>query len=381
MLYTNTFANEKSYEVVANDDGTTSYVFLLQNDEYDEFLNVNYNKLGNKYIISNNDEAMAIENKNATENYLKSLDGFISNEEIEFLMEYIPEFSKKIYFDADYNDVSFDDMNKIYELLIKIFNIVKVTAKPEIDYEYPGIKYLSGFNIDFIRANIKSLHNILYDDTKIKVPNINDLSVTYNNERIFDTRYDGYGNVDQYKFKIEEISELIDDSYYNVCISQVKYIQIGDIEDKLKVNDKIVIINNQFNDDYYNYVETYVCKSEILDPKHHVENYDGRYIIFESINEMQEKDIGLHLGELKRYETRYIIKVLKNAIVYKGNMINLISDYVKSEKMNDEFVKNLNVDHQIFDTSQKDKYYNKLDINLNGYVKALFYDINLPYYY
>ena len=305
MLYTNTFANEKSYEVVANDDGTTSYVFLLQNDEYDEFLNVNYNKLGNKYIISNNDEAMAIENKNATENYLKSLDGFISNEEIEFLMEYIPEFSKKIYFDVDYNDVSFDDMNKIYELLIKIFNIVKVTAKPEIDYEYPGIKYVSGFNIDFIRANIKSLHNILYDDTKIKVPNINDLSVTYNNERIFDTRYDGYGNVDQYKFKIEEISELIDDSYYNVCISQVKYIQIGDIEDKLKVNDKIVIINNQFNDDFYNYVETYVCKSEILDPKHHEENYDGRYIIFESINEMQEKDIGLHLGELKRYETRY----------------------------------------------------------------------------
>ena len=71
-----------------------------------------------------------------------------------------------------------------------------------------------------------------------------------------------------------------------------------------------------------------------------------------------------------------IIKVLKNAIVYKGNMIKLISDYVKSEKMNDEFVKNLNVDHQIFDTSQKDKYYNKLDINSNGYVKALFYDIN-----
>ena len=383
--------------VIDNADGSKTYEFILIGDKYDDSLNVDENAPYNNYVLneipkygseikvllpSDTEEALAEKKEynnqltllnNKYEElvaYLDVIKGVISDEERNLILSNLPELmNNKIYFDVDYNDVSVSDMKKIYNALTKIYDAVKSTITPLINSEHLGYdNYIYGYNIDFLRSNIKSLKNALSRKEIFKIDKTKLLNTKHNDMIDMNYYYDrDNGEKIRGQYKITNVSKLIDDTYYNVEISSISYggLDIEEISKMLKKGDTIKIIYSDDEDILRLTSEEYSCYSEEV-------NY-----AFDKIDYIDKdgnsKYIADALIDLDVNTTRYIIKVYKNAIYEEGKEY-FINYYVGNNKIEDKFYDNIECTNNTFkDIYKNDIVINEFDFDEKGYVKSLFY--------
>lgn len=382
-------------QIIKNADGTKTFQYIVNGDVYDNDLNIDETVNYNEYVlneipyydseikvlepIDNNEEVIRKNIYNANleilkqkynlmSNYLSTLNGTITSEEKELLLKYLFEMTpinsefegSKIYFDVDYNDVSIDDMKKIYNALIKIYDTVKTTAMPLTYYEHLGYdKYIYGYNIDFIRANIKALKHALSRNKIYKIDKNKLKNVKHNSKLDNNYYYGDNGEKIREKYKVIKVSDLIDDTYYKVEIETVINIpiNISDIIDEIRVNDTIV-----FND------EEYIIKK---DPYK-----DGTNENWHNILEIEDKNGKIYYMYDYLFDGqffgKYIINVYKNAIFEEGYEY-FLNNYVGSERLEDDFADNIICKDNLFENMKnKDFYFNLIDFDEKGYVKGLF---------
>ena len=377
--------------IIMNENGTKIYEYDLRCDEYDNNLNLIINEnWENMYVLNEipthdseykktkpDDSEDVLFNKKAynsvvsrlksefseLELYLESLKTIIDDNEKKLILKYLPElFDNKIYFDVDYNDVSVSDMNIIYNALIKIYDAVKITAQPQVYSEYRGYdKYIYGYNIDFLRSNIKSLKNALNRKNIFKIDKKNLVETKHN--KLLDELY--YFNIDngeeiKTRFKISSVSNLIDNAYYNVLLEPVSNfdININSILFDLNENDIIKVICKDSDRTF-----RYIKKDDTEDYIEYefYENNGKNYYVY---------GYGQSLINLEK-NTYFAVKVYKNAVCLTLRQY-LINNYVADDKMEDKFYDNIELENNLFDdVDKKNIMVTHFDFDEKGYVKSL----------
>ena len=377
--------------IITDENGTKIYEYDLRCDEYDNNLNLIINEnWENMYVLNEipthdseykktkpDDSEDVLFNKKAynsvvsrlksefseLELYLESLKTIIDDNEKKLILKYLPElFDNKIYFDVDYNDVSVSDMNIIYNALIKIYDAVKITAQPQVYSELHGLdKYIYGYNIDFLRSNIKSLKNALNRKNIFKIDKKNLVETKHN--KLLDELY--YFNIDngeeiKTRFKISSVSNLIDNAYYNVLLEPVSNfdININSILFDLNENDIIKVICKDSDRTF-----RYIKKDDTEDYIEYefYENNGKNYYVY---------GYGQSLINLEK-NTYFAVKVYKNAVCLTLRQY-LINNYVADDKMEDKFYDNIELENNLFDNvDKKNIMVTHFDFDEKGYVKSL----------
>lgn len=398
MLFNiSTIFAQKPNNIIENLDGSKTYEYIIMGDKYDDNMNIDESVLYNNYVLNDiprydsemktlvpNDSEEVLDDKKAFNNsvlvlkskfdelvaYLDILKDAISDEERDLILSNLPELmNDKIYFDVDYNDVAIDDMKKIYDALKKIYDAAKISITPLTYFEHLGYdSYIYGYNIDFLRANIKSLKNALSRKEIFKIDKSNLPSVKHND--ILDNNYyfDRYNSEKiREKYKITKVSELIEDTYYNVEISSSSYgeLDVSDISKKLKAGDTIKIIYDEYEEVFHLTSGEYIQRSEGINHPFDVIDYKDK--------EGKSKSIVNALIRLSKHTSKYIVKVYKNAIYERGKEY-FINYYVGDNKIEDNFYDNIKCIDNTFEDIDKDEIVvNELDFDEKGYVKALFF--------
>lgn len=388
-------------QIIENPDGTKTFKYVIIGDVHDDNFKIDENVSYNEYVLDESifcdsklkvlepvDSEVDVANKNIYNakveilkkkydelvNYLDGLKDVLTIDEKELLLNNLPEIMPinllenselsegRIYYDVDYNDVSIDDMKKIYKALLKIYDAVKTTAMPLTYHEHLGYDiYIYGYNIDFIRANIKSLKYALSREKIYKIDK-SKLEVVRHNSKLDNNYYYDNDNGEKIRtdYKIKKVSDLMDNYYYNVEIETVKNIPIDifDIKSELNANDKIV-----FNSDEY-IVEKSAYKEG--------DELDGYYDVLE-LKDKSGKILNVYdyLYDGRVVEN-YIIKVYRNAIFEEGYEY-FLNNYVGSERLEDDFADNIICKDNLFENIKNTNFYfNLIDFDEKGYVKGLF---------
>ena len=366
--------------IITNEDGIKIYEYDLRGDEYDENYNLiisdDTDHIENKYLIDGNNEinynsrviGYSIDMYSVLESYLEELSSVISDEEKELILKYLPDLMyDKIYFDVDYNEVSVADMKKIYDALIKIYDVVKVTATPLIEYEHLGMnRYIYGYNIDFLRANIKSLKNALNRKEIVKIDK-NKLKSAKHNILLDELYYYDKNNGERIntRYEIIKVSELIDDTYYNVVLKPIMNTDFSadDIIYDLNENDIVKYI-------FRNREKGYLFKSRNIIE---TDATDDGYTEFVFLDLNENKEVIFIDGNWIDFkdDVVFAIKVYKNAVCLTLKEF-LINNYVAKDRLEDNFYDNLKLEDNLFcDIDKKGLYVTTFDFDEKGYVKTL----------
>ena len=395
FLNTNIAYSFDPSRIITDENGIKTYEYDLRCDEYDKNLNLIINKdWEDMYVLNEipthdskyketkpDDSEDVLSNKKAYNNevsrlklkfselelYLESLKAIIDDNEKNLILKYLPELmDDKIYFDGDYNDVSVSDMNIIYNALIKIYDAVKITAEPQVYSEYWEYdKYIYGYNIDFLRSNIKSLKNALKRKNIYKIDEKN-LVETKHNKLLDELYYFDATNAEVIKtrFKIASVSNLIDDTYYNVILEPIDNydIDIREILYDLKENDTIKVICKDYD-------MTYQFTNKIVDTGNYKEyefyvNTGDYFYVYDRYDGSRTL---IYLEE----DANFAVKVYKNAVCLTLYQY-LINNYVAYDKLEDKFYDNIELENNLFDNVDKTKIMvTDFDFDEKGYVKSL----------
>ena len=204
------FPVSEKLDVVFDENKNKKINIEVIGDYIDNNGNIDYNYKLKKYKNFGNENKIEFSEKDIEfvnmelKEYLNEFNDILNDDEINLILYNLPFLQSEIYFDIDYNDYTLDEMEKILNILLKIYN--KEKEKLEIKYfngeEYYYYPY--GYNKSFLISNIKSLKNAIDRKEEVNV-NRDKLQIYQYNEDLL------YGNYD-----ILSVSDLKENSYYEV---------------------------------------------------------------------------------------------------------------------------------------------------------------------
>ena len=310
------FPVSKKLDVVFDENKNKKINIEVIGDYIDNKENINYNYKLKKYKNFGNENKIEFSEKDIEfvnmelKEYLNEFKDVLNDDEINLILYNLPFLQSEIYFDIDYNDYTLDEMEKILNILLKIYN--KEKEKLEIKYfngeEYYYYPY--GYNKSFLISNIKSLKNAI-DRKEVANVNKDKLKIYQYNEDLL------YGNYD-----ILSVSDLKENSYYEV--------------DVIKKENTMRELFTE-NDSYYD-AKKLLKEGDIIDIygrdikekdilyKHNIYKYIG------SDNKLsRDKFIfnrnSVEVSSYDREELDYIFKIYKIRVLKNALFFNTSEDY------------------------------------------------------